>query len=74
MPKKQIELYVGYTDHTWNTTIIEIPTNVEPGLLEAVYWQEVEKLMKNNPQYLLKNEVAFVGVYNECPFGEEENG
>jgi hypothetical protein len=68
----KVEIYIGYTDHTWSTTIIEIPSDIEPDLLETVYWQEVEKLLKNNPQYLLKSEVAFVGMYNKCPFEEEE--
>lgn len=71
---QKIEIYIGYTDYTWSTTIIEIPEDIEPDLLETVYWQEVEKLAKNNPQYLLKSEVAFVGMYNKYPFGEEENG
>lgn len=74
MSGKQVELYIGYTNHTWSTVIVEIPSDIEieHGLLETAYLQEVEKLTEANLQHLIRSDIAFIGMYNENPFREEE--
>lgn len=70
MKTRRVEVYLGYTDRTWDTKIIEIPADTQGMILEDVAEKEAMKLFFGNPT--LRGEVAFVGVYNSRVDDEEE--
>jgi len=57
-----VELYVGYGSHRWDTTIIEIPEDTPADQVESVAIDIGQNLLFNNPN--TEDEVAFVGVYS----------
>lgn len=70
MKPRKIEVYLAYTNHTWDTKIIEIPADTPGMWAEEVAEKEATKLFFNNPNTC--DEVAFVGVYNSEVNDEEE--
>ena len=71
MKTKKVEVYLGYTNNTWDTKIIEIPGNTPGALVETVAERKAMKLFFNNPNTF--DEVAFVGIYNSEVDDEEED-
>jgi hypothetical protein len=68
MNTQKIEIYIGYTDYTWGTAIIDMPENT-PHVGDFIE-QEAIKIGRNSP--LVHGEVAFAALYNEWPIGEED--
>ena len=66
---REIEMYVGYCDHTWSTLFISIPSNTLEVEKNAI--AIATKLFYNNPR--THDEVAFIGVYHIPEMEEEEN-
>lgn len=72
MSTKKVEIYIGYTDRTWDTAFIDMPKNIPDEEIESFIIQEAIDLWANTPSVHV--EVAFAGLYNDCPDEEEENG
>jgi hypothetical protein len=70
MKTRKIEVYLAYTNHTWDTEIIEIPRNTPERRLVETAEKEAMKLFFNNPN--THDEVAFIGVYNSEVDDEKE--
>jgi len=56
----EVELYVAYMNHTWDTFIVSVDDNVESIEEEAL--KIGQKELFNNPN--TKDEVAFIGIYH----------
>ena len=72
----EIEMYVAYTDHTWDTMTISIRKPPNPGLMNLTEWrtelesrgiQQIQKLFGGSTKKVL----AFCGIYY-LPEEEEE--
>lgn len=70
MKTQKVEVYLAYTDHTWDTKIIEIPADTPDMWAEEAAEKEATKLFIDNLN--TPYEVAFVGVYNSRVDDEEE--
>lgn len=71
----KVEIYIGYTDGTWDTAIIDMPKIIPEeeydSVVEDFIEQEAIKLCTNNPP--VHGEVAFAGMYNEWPISDLED-
>ena len=52
-----IEMYVGYLDHTWQIVNVEIPDDTPENEIDTVAETKLEEQFK-------ETEIAFVGVYH----------
>ena len=59
---RRVEVYVGYSNHTWATFFIEIPLSTPEENIEKVTIDKAIDLYHNNPNTV--DEVAFIGIYN----------
>jgi hypothetical protein len=57
--KKEIEMYVGYCSHTWDTEVIDIPGDTPEDKIESV--AVAAMTAKLNAENV---ETAFIGVYH----------
>jgi hypothetical protein len=66
--KKSVELYVGYSDNTWNTMIVEVPINTPYNALEHVAEEEATKICWEKKKRI----VSFASICSTNPeeFGE----
>jgi hypothetical protein len=61
---KDVEIYVGYTNHTWDTIFISIPLSIleDEMKIKKIAKIKIIDLFYNSPN--TREEVAFIGVYN----------
>ena len=67
----KVEAYIGYTDQTWTTAIIGIPTDTPYEKIEEAIEKEVLRLWSDNPD--LHTEIAFTKLYNDYVEETEED-
>ena len=56
-----VEMYVGYTDKTWDTSYVSIPQDTPKSLIEKVSMKQALKKHKK------KDNISFIGIYNMSP-------
>jgi len=59
---RDIEIYVGYCNHTWETQFVSIPSSTPEDKIKETAINTAMNLFHNNPN--TSDEVAFVGIYN----------
>lgn len=66
--KKSVELYVGYSDNTWSTMVVEVPINTPYNALEYVAGEEAGKICWKKERKI----VSFASICSTDPeeFGE----
>lgn len=67
---RPVEIFIGYSNHTWDTQTIPILKETPEHKIEKVAIEIAQRLFYNNPN--TKDEVAFVGVYNVPSLNEDE--
>ena len=70
MKERDIEIYVGYSDNTWDTFVVSMPINTSEELLENIAMELGRTRLFNNPN--TRGEVAFMRVYHISPIKEDE--
>lgn len=70
MKERDVEIYIGYTSHKWDTQYVSIPFDTPEEKVEEVAIQKGTVSFFNNPN--TRDEVAFVGVYHIPSIEEEE--
>ena len=65
--KKQIEMYVGYSDNTWDIMVVEVPTDTPNKLLGYIAEAEVTRVC-------WKEEKRIVSFASICSTDPEEFG
>jgi len=53
-----IEMYIGFTNHSWCTDYVEIPMDTPPNKIEKEARKSAEIQYKKN------KDIAFIGLYN----------
>ena len=70
MKERDVEIYIGYISHKWETQYVSIPFDTPKEKVEEVATQKGTALFFNNPY--THDEVAFVGIYHIPSMEEEE--
>lgn len=61
----KVEIYIGYTDKTWDTVFIDMPKNIPDKEIESFIIQKAIDLWANTTA--VHSEVAFAGLYSDWP-------
>lgn len=67
-----IEIYVGYSDNTWDTKMIPILKDTPEDKVEEVAIEVGRRLLLNNSN--TKDEVSFIGIYHIPPIEKDDDG
>jgi hypothetical protein len=65
---QKVEIYIGYTDRTWDTVTIDMPIIIPEEEVENFIEQKAIKLWNNNPP--VHRDIYFVGMYNVWPISD----
>lgn len=57
--KKEVEMYVGWGDHTWSIVSVFIPEDTPEEKIEELARKELERELKDNPSI-----VCFTGIFH----------
>jgi len=59
---RNIEMYIGYLNHTWDTVFVPIPLSTPEEEIEKVATDKAIDIFYNSPN--TPDEVVFIDVYN----------
>jgi len=65
----RVEMYIGYTNHTWDTRVVEIPDDTHETDIEERANAKLQPILE-----AAKLEVSFTGIYHiDMPDDEDED-
>lgn len=70
----RVEMYIGYTDHTWDTIVVEIPDNTHETDIEERANAKLRSILEQMGKDYPDVQCAFTGIYHiDMPDEEDED-